>query len=109
MSTPTSKQGIIIGSTLAGLQVLAGGAAIGDVVGAKAAGLFVLLVGAAQAAWTTFNQTVQVVPASAVVAVADAETGTVLAGPAADQANGTVVTVDTAPAGRHAEPDTPPA
>lgn len=43
-------------SVLAGLQMVAGAAAITDVVGPKYAGAFALLVGAAQAATATYQR-----------------------------------------------------
>lgn len=43
-------------SILAGLQMAAGGAAVGDFVGIRYAGIFVLLVGAAQVATATYQR-----------------------------------------------------
>jgi len=43
-------------SLLAGLQMLAGAAAVADVIGAQYAGAFALLVGAAQVATATYQR-----------------------------------------------------
>lgn len=90
---PTSQIAILIHSVLAGLQVLNGGAAVGDIFGEKTAGLIALIVGAVQIGYSTYNQAVQVVPASAVAAVVDPTSGATLAGPAATAANGSLVDV----------------
>lgn len=93
---PTSQQAILIQAVLAALQVLTGAAALGDVIGQSAMGLFVIVVAAVQVGYATYNQAVQVVPASAVAAVV--QNGAVVAGPAAAQTNGTPVTVATSAA-----------
>lgn len=52
----TSRPVLVVFSVLAGLQVMAGGAALTDVVGVKPAGLFVLGVAAAQVGMTFYVQ-----------------------------------------------------
>lgn len=99
--SPTSRTHILVGAVLAALQILNGGAALGDVIGAKAFGLFALVVAAFQAGWQFYTSATSI-PTSAVAAVVDSKTGTVVAGPAADQPNGTAVAVDTPAAGADA-------
>lgn len=76
-------------STLAALQVLTGGAALGEVLGAKAAGLCILAVAAAQTG-LQFYVRGQVTPWSAVAASVDGD-GSLVAGPAADVPTGALV------------------
>lgn len=81
---------LIWSSILVVLQILAGGAALGDVIGLQAAGLFILVVAALQGG-TQFYIRGQVTPnvdvAAAVVG------GEVVAGPAAPQPDGSAVAV----------------
>lgn len=72
---------LIWSSTLVGLQVLTGGAALADVIGPKLAGLFVLIVAACQAG-TQFYVRGQLTPTTDVIAQRNAA-GVVVAGPAA--------------------------
>lgn len=91
-NTPTSKQAVLIGSVLAGLQIISGGTALADAIPAKAAALFTLLVAAIQVAWHNYNQAFQVTPNGAVAAtVTDA--GAVVAGPAIATGDGTPVDI----------------
>ncbi len=46
---------LIVKSVLAGVQIVAGAAGLGDVVGERWAGLVVLVVGAAQVAMATYE------------------------------------------------------
>lgn len=80
---------LIWSSTLAALQVIAGGAALGDVIGLKAAGLFILVVAALQVG-TSFYVRGQVTPTSTVAAQRDPD-GVLVAGPAAAAPTGTAV------------------
>jgi hypothetical protein len=83
-------------STLAALQVLTGGAALGDVLGAKGAGLCILAVAAVQAG-LQFYVRGQVTPWEGVAARVD-EAGALVAGPAASVATGALVAeVEAAP------------
>lgn len=83
---------ILIGnSVLAGLQVLAGAAALSDAIGATAFGLFAIGVAAVQVGFNTYVQGT-VVPVADVAAYANND-GEVVAGPAAGATNGTPVTV----------------
>lgn len=86
---------LIWSSTLVTLQVLAGGAALGDVIGLKAMGLFVLAVAALQTG-TSFYVRGQVTPSSTVVAATTPD-GQVVAGAASDVIDGHPVTVDVQP------------
>lgn len=89
---PTSRNHILVGAVLAALQILNGGAALGDVIGAKAFGLFALIVAAFQAGWQFYTSATSI-PTSAVAAVQDTKTGELVAGPAAVEANGTIVSL----------------
>jgi len=82
---------LIWSSILVGLQILAGGAALGDVVGLQAAGLFVLIVAALQGG-TQFYQAGQVTASAEVVAVVGPQ-GDTVAGPASVENDGTPVNV----------------
>lgn len=73
-----SRPVIVIMSILAGLQILAAGAALADVVGMKTAALFVLAVAAAQGGMQFYVQSV-VTPVQDVVAYRD-KSGTVVPG-----------------------------
>lgn len=85
MATPTpsstSRPVLTAMSILAGLQILTGGAALGDIIGLKAAGLAILAVAAAQAGIQFYVQG-QVTPNDA-VAARQLPTGQIVAGPAA--------------------------
>lgn len=81
---------LIWSSILVVLQILAGGAALGDVIGADSAGLFILAVAALQGG-TQFYIRGQVTPNVSVAASVVA--GDVVAGPAAPQPDGSPVTV----------------
>lgn len=87
---PTSRTHVAVGAVLAALQILNGGAALGDVIGAKAFGMFALVVAAVQAGWSYWTSATSI-PTGAVAAVVDQKTGAVVAGPAAQQPNGTDV------------------
>lgn len=80
----------MVGAILAGLQVINGGAALGDVIGDKWFGLFALVVAAVQAGWQVYVSGVTV-PSSNVAAVQYGEQ--TLAGPAAPQPDGTAVSL----------------
>jgi hypothetical protein len=82
---------LIWSSTLAALQVIAGGAAFADVIGVKAAGLFVLAVAALQT-FTQFYVRGKVTAATTVVAKTDGA-GKVVAGPASPIRDGEPVDV----------------
>lgn len=82
---------LIIMSTLAGLQVLTGGAALGDIIGVKLAGLFILIVAAIQTAMGFYLKG-QVVPLVDTAAYLN-EDRELIAGPAAQAQDGTSVTV----------------
>lgn len=88
---PKSRPVLITFSILAGLQVLAGGAALSDIVGEDVFGLFVLAVAAVQVGMTFYVQN-QVVPVDDVAAYSNKE-GNVVAGPAAGVTNGKSVDV----------------
>lgn len=92
--SPTSQVHVLVGAVLAALQILNGGAALGDVIGAKAFGLFALIVAAFQAFWQYYVSATSI-PTNSVAAIQDAKTGEIVAGPAAEQANGSIVTVST--------------
>lgn len=82
-----SRPVLITFSILAGLQVLTGAAALGDVIGDQLFGLFAIVVAAVQVGMTFYVQN-QVTPMGDVAAYVDA-TGDIRAGPAAAPANGT--------------------
>lgn len=100
-----SKPVLIMAAVLAGLQVLAGGAALADFIGPTAFGLFVLVLAAVQVGWGVFV-TGQVTPWVDVVAKA-LPSGSVVAGPAARVDTGTRVEVVDVATGQVAAP--PPA
>lgn len=81
---------LIWSSILVVLQILAGGAALGDVIGADSAGLFILAVAALQGG-TQFYIRGQVTPNVSVAA--SVVSGDVVAGPASPQPDGSPVTV----------------
>lgn len=85
---------LIWSSILVVLQILAGGAALGDVIGLDAAGLFILIVAALQGG-TQFYIRGTVTPNVSVAA--SVVEGEVVAGPAAPVVNGTPVAVTPAP------------
>lgn len=89
-----SRPVLITFSILAGLQVLTGAAALGDVIGDQAFGLFAIVVAAVQVGMTFYVQN-QVVPNGDVAAYVN-EAGTVVAGPAAAPTNGSAVVVQPA-------------
>lgn len=86
---------LITFSILAALQVIAGGAALQDVIGKTAFGLFVLTVAAVQVGMTFYVQN-SVVPAQDAVAYINQD-GIAVAGPAAGLTNGTAVEVVPSP------------
>lgn len=86
-----SRPVLITFSILAGMQILTGGAALGDVIGAETAGLIVLAVAAVQGGMSFYVQGT-VTPTQDVAAYAN-NAGTVVAGPAAGVTNGEPVTV----------------
>ena len=88
---PKSRPVLITFSILAGLQVLSGGAALGDVIGTTAFALFVLVVAAVQVGMTFYVQN-QVVPVPDIGAYVNSE-GQLVAGPAAGVTNGKTVDV----------------
>lgn len=88
---------LIWSSVLVTLQVIAGGAALGDVIGGKVAGLCILIVAGAQAG-TSFYVRGQVTPTASVLARTDSS-GASVAGPASGIVDGhpvAVTPVDTA-------------
>lgn len=92
----TTKQPLLIwSSVLVTLQILTGGAALGDLIGLQLAGFFVLVVAAVQGG-TQFYIRGTVTPNVSVAASVNDE-GDVVAGPAAPQADGTPVQVVPAP------------
>jgi hypothetical protein len=78
---PTSHAHIIVGAILAGLQVLNGAAALGDVIGPTAFGLLAVITAAFQAGWQFYTSSVSV-PTNDVAAAVNSE-GSIVAGPAA--------------------------
>lgn len=80
---------LVVMSTLAALQVLVAGSALADVIGVKLAGLLGLMVAAVQMG-VQFYVRGQVTPWDAVVAQVN-DTGTIVAGPAAQTTTGTPV------------------
>ena len=83
---------LIWSSILVMLQVLTGGAALGDFVGLEVAGLLILIVASFQAA-TQFYINGMLTLSSSVAA--EVVKGEVVAGPAARQLNGTPVDLST--------------
>lgn len=90
---PTSRNAIIIGSVLAGAQMFANAADLSNLLPNTATAWIGLLVGVVTLMWTNYNQAFQVVPVDSVAAVVDIKTGSVVAGPASADANGTPVDV----------------
>lgn len=88
---PKSRPVVITFSILAGLQVLTGAAALGDVIGDKAFGMAALVVAAIQVGMTFYVQNA-VVPVSEVAAYQSSQ-GEVVAGPASGVTNGKTVDV----------------
>lgn len=84
---------LVWSSILVGLQILAGGAVLGDVVGPLATGMFVLAVAALQGA-TQFYQAGQVTASAEVVAQLGPAGVGVVAGPASVEPNGLPVKVE---------------
>lgn len=82
---------LIWSSTLVGLQILTGGAALGDLIGLQLAGFCILVVAALQGG-TSFYIRGQVTPSDAVVAQTTKD-GDVVAGPASGSASGPAVAV----------------
>lgn len=81
-----SRPVLITFSVLAGLQVMAGGAALADVIGDTAFGLFVLVIAAVQAGMSVFVQG-NVTPHKDVVEYLD-KNNQIVRGPAAPTGNG---------------------
>lgn len=90
--SPTSRTHVLVGAIMAALQIVNGATALGDVLPLKAAGLIAIIVAAAQAGYAYYTAAVSV-PSSSVAAIQDPKTGQVIAGPAAQQANGQPVQV----------------
>jgi hypothetical protein len=82
---------LIWSSTLVGLQILTGGAALGDLIGLRLAGFFILVVAAMQGG-TSFYIRGQVTPSNTVVAQTTKD-GDVVAGEALGSATGPTVVV----------------
>jgi hypothetical protein len=93
----TSRPVLIVFSTLAGLQVLTAGAALGDIIGAKLFGLFGLAVAAVQVGMTFYVQNLTVELKNVAAYDSGTEQG-IIAGPAAAPANGVPVEVTETPA-----------
>lgn len=87
-----NKTMLILFSILAGLQVLAGGAALGDIIGDQTMGLFVLVVGAFQAGLTVFVR--GQIPLKDVAAYVPQHRRGLVAGPAANAPAGEAVHVE---------------
>jgi hypothetical protein len=81
MNTNKSRPVLVTFSILAGLQVMAGGAALGDVIGMTAYALFGLTVAAVQVGMTFYVQN-QVTPHEDVIQYVDAD-GNIAPGPMA--------------------------
>jgi hypothetical protein len=88
-----SRPVLIVFSILAGLQVITGAAALGDIIGDQAFGLIAVIVAAVQVGMTFYVQN-QVTPVSDVAAYVD-QAGNTVAGPASPPAviDGTTVEV----------------
>lgn len=93
---PTSRNAIIIGSVLAGAQMFANAADLGNLLPNAVTAWIGLGVGVITLMWTNYNQAFQVIPIDSVAAVVDHKTGYVVAGPASSDANGTPVDVQSA-------------
>lgn len=91
--TTKSRPVLVTQAVLAALQVLTAGSVLADVIGAQLAALIVLGIAAVQTGAAIYVQGL-VVPVSDVAAYTDGSQ-ILVAGPAADQANGTPVTVET--------------
>jgi hypothetical protein len=98
----TSRPVLVAFSVLAGLQVLTGGALLGDVFGPKVAGAAVLVVASAQAGLTFYVR--GMVPAAAVAAQRTPD-GSLVAGPAAPGRTDVGEIVDVVPADTALPPD----
>lgn len=85
-----SKAALIVTAVLAALQFIAGASTLAELLPAVAAAWFVLIVGALQVAYAVYQR--GAVPAAAVAAAYDVN-GSLVAGPAALQRNGTPVAV----------------
>lgn len=85
-----SKIPLLITAVLAALQFIAGASTLADLLPAVAVAWFVLIVGAVQVAVAVYQR--GAVPAAAVAAAYDVD-GSLVAGPAAWQSNGTPVAV----------------
>lgn len=96
MTTPSKQSHLIVAAVLAALQIVNGGAALGDVIGPKWFGLLALIVAAFQAGWSTYVQG-QTTSNDAVAAVKVGDT--IVAGPSAKAADGSTVEVVPAAAG----------
>ena len=90
-----SRPVLVINSTLAALQVLAGAAVLSDVFGPTIFALFSIAVASVQVGVNYYVQG-QVVPAQDTVAYVD-QNGNAVAGPAAGVTNGTQVEVVPSP------------
>lgn len=88
----TSRTHIIVGSILAALQILNGGAALADFIGPTAFGLFALCVAAFQGGWQFYTAATSV-PNGNVAAALDNKTGELVAGPASETPNNVQVEV----------------
>lgn len=97
--TPTNNNQVIVSAVLVGLQILNGGAALGDVIGPTVFGLFALLVAAVQGGWS-FYLSNATTPNSNVVAM-ELPSGNVVAGPASSEPTGVAVTVDSSIVEKH--------
>lgn len=90
--SPTSQTHILVGAIMAALQIVNGATALGDVLPLKVAGLVAIIIAAAQAGWQYYTSATSI-PTNNVAAIQDTKTGQIVAGPAAEQANGSVVEV----------------
>lgn len=92
--TTKSRPVLVTQAVLAALQVLTAGSVLADVIGAQLAALIVLGIAAVQTGAAIYVQGI-VVPVADVAAYTPGDGSQALvAGPAADQANGTPVTVE---------------
>lgn len=90
-ANPTNNAHVTVSAILVTLQLLTGGAALGDLIGVQLAGFFVLTVGAVQAGWAYFLANATVPSANVAAVKVD---GAVLAGPAAPEPTGVPVFVE---------------
>lgn len=88
-----SRPVLIVFSILAGLQVLSGGASLGDVIGKDTAGLFILLIAAVQVGMTFYVQGLTVPVGDVAAYVTGGDNPKLVAGPASSTTNGAAVTV----------------